>query len=247
MAAICKFYDAIVKTEDINEADRTIVGFITTEAIDRDNEVVIARGVDESNFRMNPVVAWCHDYKVPSIGKNLWIKPGELNGKNGLIAKTKYATTPRADEIWQLRKGGFLQGYSIGFLPKTGKYGPPTESETKAFPTWKNARTIIREWELLEYSDVLIPCNQEALARAWASKSLKISMDLAHDLRLDLQPDPPAPEPDTKKVYFLSDTAVRKALAEELEEIDFKEIMAESMAKIPEIVKEQLRLARGGV
>lgn len=244
MPAIRKFFDATVETKDIDEAARTVVGFISTESIDRENEVVVARGMDERNFRSNPVVAWCHDYKTPPIGRNLWIKPGKIGDTNGLIAKTEYAQTPRAEEIWQLRKGGFMKGYSIGFLPKSGKYGMPTDSELKSMPAWSAARCVIREWELLEYSDVLIPCNQDALSRAYHSKSLQLSAELARDLHIE---EPPPVEKASTKVYFLTDTALRKGLAHELEELDLKEITREICAGIPAIVTEQFRLAKGGV
>lgn len=245
MPAVHKFFEAQVKTEDINESERTIVASITTETMDREKEIVVARGGDLANYRKNPVVLWCHKYDMPPVAKNLWIKG---NGA-GLIAKTQYAATERAEEIWQLRKGGFLKGYSIGFVPKSGKYGAPTDQECKAAPHFAEARCIIREWELVEYSDVPVPCNPDALSLAYHGKALKLSSELVKDLHI---PEAPAIEVQpvqkaSTKMYFLSDTQLRKAMAKELEEIDFEAIAKPIVESIPAIVAEQFRLARGGV
>src|SRR5438128_3690006 len=111
--ALTKFF-AVEKAE-VNEEERTITAYITTETMDRDREVVLASGGDLNNYRKNPVVLWAHDSHGTPVAKNLWIR----SDNQGLLAKTQYAKTAKAEEIWQLRKGGFLKGYSIGFVPKT--------------------------------------------------------------------------------------------------------------------------------
>jgi hypothetical protein len=250
MSAITtKLYEA--KLEDMNETERTVTSIISTEAIDRDEEIVLASGADLESYRTNPTVLWCHDYRAKPHAKNLWIRQYQGPKGDGLIAKTQYATTPAAEEIWQLRKGGFLKGYSIGFIPKKGCYGPPTEEEIKSKPEYRNCRCVIRKWELLEYSDCNVPSNRDAVSLAYFGKSLSISEAMAKELGIPEKP-PAAPEPEKKatangKVYFLSDTTLRKGMVEELEDLDLSELTKSICEKIPAIVQEQFRLAKGGV
>lgn len=246
MSTSRKFF-ATEKTE-VNESERTITAYITTEAIDRDREVVLAAGADLDNYRKNPVVLWGHDYHGTPVGKNLWIR----SDGRGLLAKTQYATTPKAEEIWQLRKGGFLKGYSIGFIPKQGKtadglpyYGPPVEKELKVNPHWKDASNVVRGWEMVEYSDAPVPCNPEALERAYQGKSITLSPDTARQLELDELPAPQAPR---HKVYTEAEYLEWAFwdYAQQQQEMmkHMREILA---AEVPVLVKECLHVARGGV
>lgn len=232
---------------EVNEEERTVVAYVTTEALDRDKEIVLAAGADLTNYRKNPVVLWGHDSRSPPVAKNIWIR----QDGHGLLAKTQYAKTDRAEEIWQLRKEGFLKGYSIGFQPKTGKtieglaaYGPPHEKELRANPEWKEARNIVRAWEMVEYSDVPVPCNPEALARAYHGKSLNISPATAKELEI---PDPgPVVEVVTTKVYSFSAWELQKAVKKARSELK-EQLLEQLKTELPEIIKEQLHVARGGV
>ena len=47
---------------ELMPGERTDVSWITTEDVDRDKEVVIARGMDDSQFRLNPLVTMQHSY-----------------------------------------------------------------------------------------------------------------------------------------------------------------------------------------
>ncbi len=57
---------------------------------DRYNEVVIAGGMDDSQFAMNPIVTLNHCYSIPPIGRSLWRKV--VTG--GVKAKTLYPQKP---------------------------------------------------------------------------------------------------------------------------------------------------------
>jgi len=102
----------VVKAE-IDEEERSTVELINTPNVDRDKEILLPRGAELSHFTSNPQVLWAHNYQVPPIGKSVWVK----KKPEGLLAKTVYATTAFAEEIWQLIKGGFLPGRSVGFIP----------------------------------------------------------------------------------------------------------------------------------
>lgn len=136
----------------IDEKEMTITALISTNGRDRSNEVLEAKGADLTNYRKNPVVLWAHDYETPPIGKALWVK----RGPNGVLSKVKFASTEFAKEIFGLYKEGFLNAFSVGFIPKEMEDG---DGEKKPMTTFKT-------WELLEFSAVPVPANPEALSLA---------------------------------------------------------------------------------
>lgn len=136
------------------EGDRSAISYITTSAVDRDKEIVDPKGAMLKDYRKHPVVLFGHDYSKLPIGKNEWIKADD----KGLIAKTVYANTPEADKVYQYRKDGFPLAESIGFVPI--KFRDFDEVESKLH---KGAKRIYDKWILLEYSDVTVPSNPEAL------------------------------------------------------------------------------------
>ena len=170
----------IAKTE-INSDERTVTAVITTSVVDRDKEVIIARGIDFEQYLKNPVVLWAHNSYDTPIGKAMWLK---RTGKK-IIAKIKFAETEKAEEVYQLYKGGFLSAFSIGFIPI--KRRQPEPDDIKRNPEWAEARTIIDKSELLEFSAVPVPANPEALALAVKEKSVDISNDMIDELDLDIE------------------------------------------------------------
>jgi hypothetical protein len=158
---------------DIKEDERAIISYINTAAKDRDNEIVLPQGADLRDYRKNPVVLFGHDYSALPIGKNMWIKSDE----KGLIAKTQYANHDEADKVYNYRKDGFPLAESIGFIPL--EYKTPTYKNGEAI--WdkndleymgltpkqlKGVRAVYTKWTMLEYSDVAVPSNPEAMELA---------------------------------------------------------------------------------
>jgi len=158
---------------DIKEDERAIISYITTGAKDRDNEIVLPSGADLKDYRKNPVVLFGHNYSSLPIGKNMWIKSNE----KGLIAKTQYANHEEADKVYNYRKDGFPLAESIGFIPL--EYKTPTYKDNQAI--WdkkdlkdmgltdkdvKGVRVVYTKWTMLEYSDVAVPSNPEAMELA---------------------------------------------------------------------------------
>lgn len=148
--------------EDVRfeEGEQAVVTTITTDGLDRDGEIVDPKGVDLKDYLGNPVVMFGHNYSDLPIGKNLWVK---MDG-NKLVAKTEYAPTPFAQEVFEYRKAGFPLAQSIGFVPLEW-----TDHDEKS-ETFKEtgAHRTYNKVSLLEYSDVPIPSNPEALAIAVA-------------------------------------------------------------------------------
>jgi phage head maturation protease len=189
--------DAILKlagvaSVEIAAEDRTEVSKITTEAVDRDKEVVIAKGIDLAAYNANPVVLLNHNWTSLPIGKSKWIKP--TLEVRGLKAKTQYAERPSnytgewvPESVYSLIKQDMLPGKSIGFLPLEAR--PPEKAEIAQRPELKDVRRIITKSILLEYSVVGIPSNPEALVQIKAFPALAKALDLpVLDLTNDGEP-----------------------------------------------------------
>jgi len=144
----------IGKLADFNDEERSFVITISTEDVDRMGESVRARGIKLANYRKNPVVLWAHDYSSPPIAKALWTKVMD----SALKSKVQFASTQFAEEIFGLYKGGFLNAWSIGFIPNMDKIDIDEEADGKA-----NPKLTFKESELLEYSAVPVPANPNAL------------------------------------------------------------------------------------
>ena len=175
---------------DVDEDERAVTATISTSGIDRDGEIVMAKGGQLENFLKNPVVLWAHNHSSTPIARALWVK--QSRGK--LIAKAKFAEHEFAQEVFDLYKGGFLQAFSIGFIPtKTHK---PTPNEIKKNPEWAEVWRVIDEWEMLEFSAVPVPANPEALATAVKTKNITLSPNLAKDFEVE------SPTPDDDVVHY---------------------------------------------
>jgi len=163
---------------DVKKDERCVIAAISTDAIDRSGEVVVPRGIEKDSYRKNPVVLWAHDYRIPPIGKALWVK----NSQNGrqLISKTQFNTTELGQQIFELYLNGHMNAFSIGFIAR--EYSPPTVKEMELRPELEACRLMIRKSSLLEYSAVPVPCNPEALAYE-VSKGLAIPKELDEVVR----------------------------------------------------------------
>jgi len=116
---------------------------ITTENIDRYNEVIKLDGWDLTHYLKNGVVLWGHDHNL-IIGLTTSLMA--VNGQ--LIAKGKFAPTPFAQEKRMLYDAGFLQASSVGFIEK------------------EREGNLITKAELIEWSFVSVPANPYALSLA---------------------------------------------------------------------------------
>ncbi|HSU68195.1 MAG TPA: hypothetical protein VLJ39_15055 [Tepidisphaeraceae bacterium] len=153
----------------LDPGERTDVSLITTDALDRDGEVVLPQGGDWSTY--NRVVTFAHRYDQLPVGSNWWIRPKG----NGLIAKTHYPQKPAdwGEAPWLPSAVLHLMqqpvptctGKSIGFLPTNVR--PATRAEIDRRPEMRNVPVIDR-WIGVEYAVVPVPCNPEAEMQAVA-------------------------------------------------------------------------------
>ncbi len=128
---------------------------INTASVDRDRDRVMPAGARVDNYMRNPVVQWGHDYRSPwaTIGKTTKLEVSP----DGITAD--FDLRPTANEqdpqhiIRLLWEGGWVRTASIGFMPAKAK---PNDVGGNDF----------EEWELLEWSLVPVPSNQDALRLA---------------------------------------------------------------------------------
>jgi HK97 family phage major capsid protein/HK97 family phage prohead protease len=127
----------------------------TTNDVDRDGEVVDPSGV--KNFKAfmetNPVILWQHRHNENPIGK----ATGGRVLDDRIELDVEWAPTAMGQEVKALYDNGFMNSFSIGFIPRK------SESKGGQF-TWT-------EWELLEVSAVSIPANPMANVIRSAEKS----------------------------------------------------------------------------
>jgi hypothetical protein len=152
--------DLTVNTEDIGE--RTVRFTISKEVVDRDGDILRASGVDFSNYLKNPVFLGFHNSRDFPLGKvvKFWVegdrvkadvyfpKIEELSSDiNNVSEKARLI-----DFCYCCYKTGMLNAVSVGFIPLEW-------IETD------NGYDILK-WELLEFSAVAVPANQDAIAEA---------------------------------------------------------------------------------
>ena len=155
---IVKSFPTVAKTIDKGAGIYEVM--ISTEAQDRDGEIVRAAGARVDSYLKNPVVMWSHDYRTPPIAKTLKldILPGQ-----GLKARFQFPSKgvfDLADTVRGLWDAGFLNAASIGFMPLKSVNLDPQKP-------WGPQEYV--EWSLLEWSVTGVPANQEALRLAMKS------------------------------------------------------------------------------
>lgn len=144
--------EVIEKTKKASPEDTgTFEVVITTENLDRYQEVIKLDGWETELYMMNPVVLWGHDHdQLIGITTSLEKRDGKL------IAKGKFAPTEFAQEKRRLYDLGFLRATSVGFIEK------------------EREGNLITKAELLEFSFVSVPANPYALSLA-LEKGLSIN------------------------------------------------------------------------
>lgn len=164
--------DVAVKAEDIGE--RSVLFTISKEVVDRDGDILRASGVDFTNYMKNPVFLSFHNLREFPLGKvtKFWIEESEKSVKAIVYFPTveELSTNPEqasekaklVDFTYHCYKTGLLNAVSIGFIPLEW-------TETK------NGYDITK-WELLEFSAVAVPANQDAIAEAVKSFGLDNSV-----------------------------------------------------------------------
>lgn len=198
MDALKKVFQIEIKKEDVDEDESTILAVVASEKRDRDGEIIrlSKESIDLEAYRKNPVLLWMHRPAIP-LGKSVWIK----TDKRTLIAKFRFhRRTQISQEIFDLYKTGFLNSFSIGFLPKQKR----------------DSNKVWRSIELLEVSAVTIPSNTDAITQNGYGEKITDNI-LRKDLSLsELEPEYHPVDFGTglsnEKLQEIANTSILKAL-----------------------------------
>ncbi len=157
MNKINKFLDFEIKA--VPDEARTYWFTASTEARDRMGDVIVQSGWRLADFKKNPVILWAHKYAEPPIGKAIetTIEGGKLRLKIQFVAADVY---PFAGMIEQMVKEKFIVAGSVGF--SVYKMEDLTDDDKKVRPEMSWGKRLFGD--LLEFSMVPVPANQEALA-----------------------------------------------------------------------------------
>lgn len=147
-------------TEDMG--NRTVRFTISKEVVDRDGDILRASGVDFTNYMKNPVFLSFHNSREFPLGKvtRFWVEGNSVKADVYFPTIEELATNPEqasekaklVDFTYNCYKTGMLNAVSVGFIPFEW-----VETE--------NGFDILK-WELLEFSAVAVPANQDAIAEA---------------------------------------------------------------------------------
>lgn len=120
---------------------------ISTSAVDRDGDRVLAQGADLTNFLKNPTLLWAHDASSLPIGTvtRLDVQPNEIRAGWRWFEGDEFAS--RVKNAWAQ---GIVRAASIGFMP------------IAATPNDAGGYDYTR-WELFELSLCPLPANPEAV------------------------------------------------------------------------------------
>lgn len=147
--------------------DRTLEAAISTISVDRDGDVLLPSGVRTDEYKANPVVLLGHDAGSLPIGK----ATGLQRTPNAVLAEMQFAERPAAhpdaaewvpDTVYDLFRQGVLNAFSVGFT--IDKARAATKKDVRRFGD--RVRRVVTDWNLLEFSVVTIPANQDALVTA---------------------------------------------------------------------------------
>lgn len=152
---------------------------INTASRDRDRDHVFPSGARVENYLKNPVVQWGHNYRDPwaTVGRTT-----DLTITDEYI-DAEFELRPAANEhdpqniVQLLWEGGWVRTASIGFIPDAGK------ANTEGGMDFNG-------WELLEWSLVPIPANQDALRLAVKGLGDEPTDDIWEQAALDALTDP---------------------------------------------------------
>lgn len=163
-----------IKTDIVTKdlGDRSVQFTISKEVVDRDGDILRAGGVDFTNYMKNPVFLGFHNSHDFPLGKvtKFWVEGDSVKAIVYFPTLEELSSDPALasekakliDFSYYAYKNGLMNAVSVGFIPLE----------------WTETRTgyDITKWELLEFSAVAVPANQDAIAEAVKSFGLDESV-----------------------------------------------------------------------
>jgi len=133
-----------------DEDTRRVTVVVSTGEVARDGAIINQSGWNLRNYERNPVVLWAHDDSSLPIGRAV----ETITSPDEMLQVHEFASHPRADEVFQAIRGGFVNATSVRWTP-----GETTHRDV-------NGRKVLvfeRGHELLEVSYVPIPADPGSL------------------------------------------------------------------------------------
>ena len=178
---IYKSYRA--ETKAIDDKEGYIKAVVSTEAIDRDGEVILSKawGNTLGEFMKHPVLLSSHDYNdlTKQLGEWVSLKVTE-QGLEGIAKYYINKGNAEADWGYELAKNG-NSAYSVGFMSKDFVEGGTTQSGKEPNRTYTDV-------ELLEISQVSVPSNRESLVTMRSKGIDPIADEIANELLNSKEP-----------------------------------------------------------
>lgn len=149
----------------VNEKAAEITFNHSVMVIDRDSEVILPKGIDYSDYALNPVFLWSHNKQIPAIGRmnvdRIKVTEKAFEGPVSFDVDND----PFAEMIFGKYAAGILNAVSIGFLVKEIS-DPVLDGQRGA---------TISKSVLLESSAVCVPANQMALRKEYEAAKKAIA------------------------------------------------------------------------
>lgn len=159
--------------------DGQMVAIASDESVDRVGDSLKVAQWDLRNFKRNPVLLAGHDYKPQStIGRAENIR---VDGKKLIFEPVFHGITQLSREVEEMFKKGFLNAWSVGFIPGSDEKGAMNELlEISAVPVPANPKALViqRSYEEAESQVKEEEVNQ---IQDWIQKGLE-SMNIPDTL-----------------------------------------------------------------
>lgn len=168
--------DLPIETKDLGE--RMVQFTISKEVVDRDGDILRAGGVDFTNYMKNAVFLGFHNSRDFPLGKvtKFWVEGNAVKAIVYFPTIEELSSDPTlasekaklVDFTYHCYKTGMLNAVSVGFIPLEWE----EIKDGKLTTGWD-----IKKWELLEFSAVAVPANQDAIAEAVKSFGNEFAKD----------------------------------------------------------------------
>lgn len=166
------------------EGEPAMIGVISDLRKDRDDEVLLPEGMDDSNF--SGVVSWNHDYWREGVphARSMWRQLHPKGNPYEVLAKTLYLVdaSELGRSVYEYRKAENPLGQSVGFR-KVEAVGRGQTGYEEVYKAWlPRVKAMLKEkkikatageftepyrfftkWEVWEYGDVFMGSNPDAL------------------------------------------------------------------------------------
>ena len=144
----------------------------STDALDRDREVLLPKGCVTEEFLKNPVMLRIHDYGNVPVAK---VHAIDIDEKQ-VSFSFEFYDDEEGKKLEDMYVRGFMSAFSVGLYPLKAQWidpdGPKSmelevadgTTQTFSIEDYKETpRRVVNQWELLEISPVPVPSNPEAL------------------------------------------------------------------------------------